>query len=176
MIDLEVPPEVQITMDLAWSGRNVARMGSAAPGDSLQYDATLPPGDYSLWLSSSVPGPERYTLRIDPVDPLSPPDDAEPNDDPEHARPLPEDGTASGVLDPRMNNGTDIDYYLLAPLDEASDARLLVDGEVTVELIAPATRRLRRDIAAADPGEQREPVRCRVAAGYPHPGQSHRHR
>ncbi|MEJ7763841.1 MAG: discoidin domain-containing protein, partial [Thermomicrobiales bacterium] len=139
LIDVAVPPDGLFTARLEANGMEVARVTAALPGDPITYDAFLSPGDYTLWLSPTTPSTGRYRLSVTPLDPLTVPDDAEPNDAPADARPMPADLSVSGTLDPRLANGADVDTYRITPLPAETTATIQVTGDAEVTMWVPAT-------------------------------------
>ncbi len=115
ILHLRPPADSAIDLSLESGGR-VGERHAFGPGAPIDYDVSLPPGDYEVWLRTLSPSQERYTFSIERADSFSFPGDREPNDTRESAAPLPETPIIEGSGDPRG----DADWYRLPALPEGS--------------------------------------------------------
>ncbi len=107
-----VPAGMSIDGSLDWNGRRILDFHTPEPGLPIIWSGLLQPGDYSLQLSSSLPGEDPYSLVLTPLDPFTMPADLEPNDTILLAIPIPATMQVSGTLDPVVSPG-DTDWYVL---------------------------------------------------------------
>jgi hypothetical protein len=123
-VDLDAPDDAQYRMALGWGTDQISAQSAAEPGDSLEMDLILLPGDYVLTIAANQPSLDRYSLRVLRDDPFQLSDDQEPNDDPATAQLL-----VSGTeIQGELTAGDDQDVYLVAAAADR-DLEFWIDGE-----------------------------------------------
>ena len=130
MITLEAPPDGTVLMRLS-DGVDINRSFPAAEGETVQFDALLPVGEYSIGLSTDRPSDSRYAIRIERLDPFALAADQEPNETADDAQPLPLGrrihGSALGAADQ--------DWYALDPVPAGTAIEIVADGDVSSVLL-----------------------------------------
>ncbi|MDZ7668733.1 MAG: VWA domain-containing protein [Gammaproteobacteria bacterium] len=101
------------------------------PGTPLDWDLLLPPGDYSLELSTGTVSDAEYDLRLDRLEWFDAPIDREPNNNRDTAAPLPVDGRIAGRVG---QTAAAEDWYRLGPMDTAQAIELPVQRGLRVTL------------------------------------------
>lgn len=124
------------------------------PGSPLDWDLVLPPGDYSLELSTGTVSDAEYELRLDRLDWFDAPVDREPNNNRDSAAPLPDDGRITGRVG---QTAAGEDWYRLGPMDAAQAIELPVQRGLRVSLYGKSDD----DLLVRDG----DTVRADVAAG-----------
>lgn len=134
-LTLDAPADGSIAWRLERDATSLASRRSPAPGASDRYDAVLPPGDYTVFLSTVTPGEGRYRLGLTREDPFTLSDDQEPNDTVTQARPLPVTGAVAG----RADMDVDPDWYALGSLDASRSLEVRAEGAISFITISDGT-------------------------------------
>ena len=118
-VKLVAVPPADLAMRFVISGGEggVAEIRGDAPGDSIAYEAYLPLGEYHVRLTpvDGTLGRLPYRIRLDRLDPFILPVDLEPNDDRDHARPIPPTQVVRGEVG---RWGDDRDWFRLPTRSE----------------------------------------------------------
>ena len=136
-----VPPEDgSLFFDVREAG---VRAQSQGPGSPVVFQRRLLAGNYDLWLRADTASDGYYQLRMSQLDPLTLPDDVEPNDSPATANRLPADLDVEG----KVGDITGPDFYALPAFD--APTTLHVDGtlgeDTRIALLGDGAPRLVRN-------------------------------
>ena len=105
------------------------RSRAATPGEPIDLDLMLPPGDYLALLRAHTPSEGTYALTSERLDPFARAVDQEPNDRRIDASPVPRSLTFSGD---RHSRDTDPDWFALPPLAAPSTVTIHHAGDSLV--------------------------------------------
>ena len=104
-LSVQSPPDLTLRVHLyemfTGSTRRIATGRGLGPGDTVVYRAQLLAGDYAVELRGERSGDRSdypYIIRLERGDPFELAVDLEPNNDAEHARPLPSDLVVAGTV------------------------------------------------------------------------------
>ncbi|CAN5597547.1 hypothetical protein BH24CHL9_BH24CHL9_09560 [soil metagenome] len=123
---LEQPPDAHLDLIMRTGDTEILRERSREPGDVIDLDLWLEPGDYHLRLFPRQVSEGTYAITTARLDPLRSAADQEPNDNPALARPVPASLTWTGT----SRGGTDDhDWFELPPLGEPAPVVLRMDIE-----------------------------------------------
>ena len=150
------PPEGSIRVDVA-GGR-----GEARGGEPYRFEGRWLAGDHLVTLRPTAVSEGYYQVHFEMLDPFLLPDDLEPNNRPDQARPLPLDLRVVG----EVGQHGDDDVFLLPVFEQETDVRFLLEGAgVSLHSIRD---RFDDWVAAVELDRGSSEGRARVPAGGPY--------
>ena len=124
-INLDQPADADLALRLHDGGGEFLRARAPAPGEAIDLDLWLRPGDYLLTLAPRVPSQGRYELTSERLDPFALAVDQEPNDHQVTARQAPHSLRWEG----RADFEGDVDATWLPPLASVGPVTIRLEGE-----------------------------------------------
>jgi hypothetical protein len=130
-LTLEPPGDGAVRADLYWDGVQFKEYNAPRAGETVVLEGLFPPGDYRLELSAKQTSEAEYTVALERLERFGCPTDCEPNDNPSFANPLP----ATLILEGRVNEWRDADWYKLPTPDRDTELTVAMDTRRNIEVV-----------------------------------------
>jgi len=116
-LTIEPPADGEIVANLFWDTKPFKNFNNPQTGQKIELEGLFPPGDYRLQLYAKKTSEAEYKLSLARLERFACPTDCEPNDNIDFANPLP----ASNIVEGRVNEWRDADWYSLPVFDQATE-------------------------------------------------------
>jgi hypothetical protein len=133
-LTIEPPADGSIKADLNWGGSNLKEVNNVQPGQKLVLEGLFPPGNYQLSLSARQTSETPYKLSLERLPRFGCPVDCEPNDNVDFASPFPD----SHVIEGRVNEWRDADWYQLPVFEQATDVTVTAQVRERIRIVSRA--------------------------------------
>ena len=130
-LTIEPPPDGEFHAYLYWDTQTFKLFNNPQAGEKIVLEGLFPPGDYRLKLIAKVTSEAEYKLSLERLERFGCPGDCEPNDNMDFANPLP----ANHVIEGRVNEWRDPDWYALPVFDKATEITLASQPRRQVEVL-----------------------------------------
>jgi hypothetical protein len=125
LLQITPPPDMPLYAAIDGASKATISFRSDKKGEAMKFEGMLAPGDYTVRVQTNEGGSRSpYKIRLDILDPFSVPADAEPNNTPESASPLPADMILRGTA----GEFTDADWYRMPIVTQPTTVRVQVLG------------------------------------------------